>query len=41
MMAGVQVAIFAVISCSSFSHVIRFEKWPTSTLTADATNSDT
>ena len=41
MMAGVQLLILLVISRSRSSHVSRFEKWPTSTLTAEATNNDT
>ena len=40
-MAGVQLATLFVISCSSTSHFSRFEKWPISTLTADATSSET
>ena len=40
-MAGVQLAILLEISCSRFSHVSRMEKWPMSTLTAEATNNDT
>ena len=39
--AGVQLAIFAVISFSKFSHVNRFWKCPIRTLTAEAANSDT
>ena len=39
--AGVQLAILLVISCSRFSHSNRLVKCPISTLTADAANSDT
>jgi hypothetical protein len=41
MMAGVQLAILLVISRSRFSHTNRFEKWPTNTLIAEATKSET
>ena len=40
-MAGVQLAILAVISFSRFSHSKRFEKCPTTTLTAEAANKET
>ena len=41
MIAGTQLATFAAISFSRFSHSSLFEKCPTSTLTAEATRSDT
>jgi hypothetical protein len=40
-MAGVQLAILAVISFSKFSHSNRLEKCPIITLTAEATSNET